>query len=236
MPDGHFVMPVRRTAARRKRHARRTGQVSQATRQYVRRMMPKTELKTTWVHDNEISLNTLAQGLISSGPAITNGTAPTSRVGNEIRAQSLHLRGVLYSNSTQESYVRMLVVGCDGSVDPTVSLFRTGALGGTAGISTVNGLDTIYFPVNKLEFKVYADKVFKLGASAAGTAGSNTRTFSKFIKFGGKKVQYKGNVAGLDLQSWQYHVIWIAADGNDDTTTGTTVELSQITRFWFTDA
>lgn len=199
-------------------------------------MMPKPEMKTTWNHDNEVALSTFTQGLIASGPSITNGTSSSSRVGNEIRAMSLHLRGVIYNNSTQESLVRMIVVGAPASVDPSTTIFRTGALGAVAGPASVNGLDAMYFPLNKLEFKVYADKVFKFGASASGTAASNTRSFSKFIKFGGRKIMYKGNVSGTDQQSWQYHVIWIAADANDDTTTGTTVELSQITRFWFTDA
>lgn len=199
-------------------------------------MIPKPEMKTTWSHENEVNLSTLAQGAISSGPALTQGNTAITRLGNEVRAMSLHLKGVLYNNSTQESLVRLMIVGGPGSLDPNTTIFRTAANGTTSGPTGVTGLDAMYYPINKMEYHVYKDKLYRFGPSASGSAATNTRSFSTFVKLGGRKITYKQNLTGTGNQSWQYHIVWIAADANDDTTTGTNVELSQLTRFWFTDA
>jgi len=144
---------------------------------------------------------------------------------------------VLNNNSTSESFVRMLVLGYPATNgDPTINLFRNLPTGTTTGLSGVTGLDTIYYPINKLELHVYVDKVFRLAGSATGNSGSNTRFFSQFVKFGGKKVEFKAATAGTLNQNWMYSVIWIATDANDDTSTGTAVELSCLERLYFKDA
>jgi len=198
--------------------------------------MPKVEMKNTWTHDNEVQLSTLTQGYIALGPAITQGLNAGNRIGSDINAKGLHLRGVLYNNSASESYVRGMVVGFPGTFDPSTALFLNAGAGSTVGPSGINGLDAMYYPLNTDEMHVYWNQVFKLGGSASGTAGSNTRMFNKFVKFGGRRIAYKGNVTGIGNQNWQYALIWIAGDANDDTTTGTAVELSQLARFFFTDA
>jgi len=223
-----------------RRHSKKKPAVSQAVKKYVRRSQPRIELKNVWYHDNEISLNTLAQGGCQAHPIISQGTTGLTRVGNEISLKSFHVKGVLYNNSTSETYARMIIVGHNGTMDPTFStmpIFRAGATGQTYTVSQINGLDTMYWPLNKVEFHVYKDKVFKLAGSAAGSAAVNTKTFSQFIKFGrGKTVTYKANATGVGNQNWFITVYWIVADANDDTTTGTNVELSSLTRLWFTDA
>jgi len=202
----------------------------------VRRVLPKVEMKAQWNHDNEISLSTLSQGSITTGPAIAQGAQASARIGNKIQAMGLHIKGILFNNSTQESYVRMMVVGHNGTLDPMANLFRTSAPGTVSQISTIPGLDLMYMPINKEELTVYHDRTFRLGGSASGTAASNTRMISKFVKFNGRKVTYEGLNYGNGYQNWQYSVIWMAADANDDTSTGTAVELSQLTRFYFKDA
>jgi len=197
--------------------------------------MPKVEMKQVWIHDNEVQLNTLAQGMMYSGPVVPIGTGSNARIGNEIRAMGVHLKGALYNNSGAESFVRLLVLGHSGSLDPSTQIFRNTHSGNVAPVSTVNGMDAIYFPVNKNELHVYHDRVFRLGGSATGTAASNTRMFSKFIKLNGRKVQFEGGTTGLGTQNWSYSIVWIAADANDDTSTGTVVELSQLHRFYFKD-
>lgn len=197
-------------------------------------------MKENWYHDNEVQLNTLSQGAMQAYPLVTQGTTHVNRIGNEISMKSFQVKGVLNNNSGSESYARLIIVGHDGTLDPTYStfpIFKAGQAGTTYTISQLNGLDTMYFPLNKDDLHVYYDKVMRLAGSATGNAGSNTRTFRKFIKFPGqgKRISYKANATGTGNQTWFISVYWIVADANDDTTTGTTVELSQLTRFWFTD-
>jgi hypothetical protein len=207
-------------------------------KKYVKNQTKKVapEVKSVWTHDNEVQLSSLAQGFITSGPAVINGQAAHLRLGNEIKALSLHLKGILYNNSTQESYTRMIVLTHDGRMDPSTSLFRNSSNATVAGPASVVGLDAMYYPLNKVDFKVRVDKVFKISGSTTGAAGSNTRMFSQFIKFNGKRITYKGNTSGANVQDWFYTIIWINSDANDDTTTGTSMEMSQLQRFYFTDA
>lgn len=202
--------------------------------------MPAVELKQNWYHDNEVQLNSLAQGAMQAYPLISQGASALQRTGNEISMKSFQLKGVLSNNSGSESYARCLIFGHNGNIDPNYStfpLFRAGASGATYTISQVNGLDTMYYPLNKNDMTLYYDRVFKLAGSATGNGGSNTRQYSHFIKFPGKgkKVTFKANASGVTNQNWFISVYWIIADANDDTTSGTTLELSQMTRFWYTD-
>lgn len=221
----------------RKYTKRTTRKVPAATRKYVHRLMPKSEMKQVWAHHNEVALNTLSQGYQSNLVCqIGQGTAANNRIGNVVNFSGLHLKGVFNNNSGSESYVRMIVVGYPSSNgDPSLNLFRSLPTNTTTSISSINGLDCMYYPLNKTELHIYLDRVYKLAGSATGNAGSNTRMFSQFIKFGGKKVEFKANTTGYSAQNWMYSVYWIASDANDDTTTGTTLELSCLERLYFKD-
>lgn len=212
--------------------------VSVAVKKYVRRTMPKVEMKQLWYHHNEVTLNTLAQGYVAYGPNIIQGQASWNRQGNIVNVSGLHLKGILNNNGASENYARMLIVGFDGvkNTSPTDNLFRGDQVGTTVGIAAVNGLDGIYFPINKIDFKVYRDRVFKLGGSAASSPTSNTKMFTEFVKFNGRKVEYKGATTGFGNQSWIYAVIWIVAEGPDDTAGGQAVELSMMERLYYKDA
>lgn len=230
-------MPGTKKYTKRARNSKRS-KVPLATRKYVKRCLPKVEMKQSWVHHNEVSLSTLTQGYNAPGPFIQPGSLANNRLGNIINLSGLHLKGALFNNSTSETFVRMLVVGYDGNSPTTApaNLFRGDATGSTGGISGVNGLDAMYFPVNKLDMHVYRDKVFRLAGTATGNAGANTKFFSEFIKFHGKKIEYKGSSTGLGLQNWMYSIIWISAEAADDTTTGTVVEVSMLERVYYKDA
>lgn len=234
-------MPYRRktstTRKPKRRYTTRKRGVSTAVKKYVRRAMPKVELKQSWTHTNEIALNTLTQGYQTNGPSMAQGTGASNRIGNVINAKALHIKGVLNNNSGSESMARCIVIGYDASNgDPTLNLFRNGSTGATSGISGINGLDAMYYPVNKLDFHIYYDKVIRVAGSAAGNAGANVKLFSHFVKFHGRKIEFKANTSGFGNQTWMYSIIWIAADSNDDTTTGTTMDLSMLERFYYTDA
>lgn len=173
-------------------------------------------------------------------PLVTQGTPATNRIGNDINMTLFNIKGILYNNSTSETYIRQLIVGHDGTIDPTMAtfpLFVNGASNNTTTISSINGLDTMYYPLNKTDLHVYVDKKHKLAGSATGNGPRNTKIFNETIKFPGKgrKFTFKGNTTGVNQQNYFISVIYIIADANDDTTTGTTVELSQLTRYWYTD-
>lgn len=229
---------VRRRGARRP--VKKTSSVSTAVKKYVQRVVPAVELKENWYHDNEVQLNTLTQGAMQAHPQVTNGTTHVARIGNEIALKAFEVKGILNNNSTSESFARLLILGHSGDLDPTFStfpIFRNAANGTTSNISGVNGLDTMYYPINDVDTHIYYDRVIRLAGSATGNAAGNTTMFKKKITFPGKgkKVTYDGAGIGLGNQTWFISVYWIVADANDDTTGGTVVELSQLTRYWFTD-
>jgi len=208
--------------------------VSAATRKYVRKVMPKVEMKQYWNHTNETALSTLSQGYTTVGPLIGQGTAAANRLGNIIHLHGLHIKGALNNNSGSESFVRFMVLGYDTSLaNPINYLFRNASLGTVTGPISVNGLDCMYFPVNKIDFHVYHDQTLRLAGSAVGNAGNNTRMINKFIKFGGKRLEYKDTAA---YPQWAYLTVFIAADANDDTSSGTNVELSILERVYYKDA
>lgn len=210
--------------------------MSTAVKRYVRRAIPKTETKQIWTHHNEIPLNSLTQGYRAAMPAIAQGATNVQRIGNVINLSALHLKGAFHNNAATESMVRFVMVGYPATNgDPLNNFFRSTHSGLTTGMSGVNGLDQMYFPINKLELHVYFDQLIKLGPNAA-SGNSNVRMFNKFIKLGRRKIEYKSNTTGVGNQNWEYSIIWLAADTNDDTSTGTTVEVSCLERLYFKDA
>lgn len=234
-------MPGVRTSrsTRTTRRPRRTQakKVSPAVRKYVRRVMLKTEMKQAWAHHNEVQLSTLAQGYQSLGVCqVGQGTASNNRIGNIIRAKGIHIKGAFNNNSTSESFVRALIIGYPATNgDPTLNLFKNLPTNTSTGVSSVNGLDAMYYPINKTELHVYWDQVFRLAGSATGNSGANCKFFSHFVKLNGRKIEYKSTGSGFSNQNWMYSVIFIAADANDDTSTGTAVELSALERFYWID-
>jgi len=232
--------PRRSGAKRRYRKGAKATSVSTAVKKYVRSAVPRVEIKQQWQHDNEVQLNTLTQGAMQGYPQVINALAATGRIGSDISLLSVDIKGCLYNNSGAESYVRMLMVGHPGSIDPTFStfpLFLTAGSGSTGTVSTVTGLDIMYYPINTTELTVYEDKVFRLAGSATAGGPSNTQFFHKIKSFGprGKKITYKANSSGPNNQNWFVSVIWLVSDANDDTTAGTAVELSQLTRISYSD-
>ena len=199
--------------------------------------MPKAEMKSVWNHQNEVALNTLTQGTQNIGPAVVQGVGADQRIGNVINASGLHFKGFLYNNSTQETWVRMIIVGYPtlvGNIDLLTNVFDATQSGTESGLNTINGLDAIYYPLNKKDYKVYRDKTYKLAGSVSGSAGTNTRMFNHFVKFNNRKITFDGS--GSTTSNWTYNIMLIPADANDDTSTGTNVELSALTRFYFKDS
>jgi len=210
--------------------------VPAATKQYVKNLLPKIETKEIRFHTNEVGLNTLSQGYFLQGPLIVQGTSRSSRIGNEVSAIGLDIRGVLCNNSTTESIVRVLVVSSSGSTDPTLELFQATDPGITGGLSTITGLDAMYYPLNTNDFRIHVDKVVRLAGSATGNGAENVQFMKEHINFPKTRIKFDGNTTGIVNQSWSYHIILIATDANDDTSTGTVAEASFMSRFFYQDA
>jgi len=218
----------------RSKNKKRSG-VSPATKSYVKKLLPKIETKVFRMHANEVALNTLSQGYFFNGPAIVQGSGRGDRVGNEVSALGLDIRGVLNNNSTTESIVRMLVVSSKGPTDPSLELFDTGSTGSTGGLATINGLDAMYWQLNTNDFKIHVDKLVRLAGSATGNAAQNVQFIKENISFPKTRIKYDGTVTGILNQSWSYHIIFIASDANDDTSTGTVAEVSYLAKFLYQD-
>ena len=212
--------------------------VQYATKQYVKRIMPKVEVKQQWQHSNEVVLSTLAQGtLLTSGPAIGQGVSAGERIGNVVHLNAINFKGALNNNSGSESMVRWVIVGFPSSNgNPTLNLFRNASTGTSAAVSAVNGLDAMYYPLNTLELTIMFDKVYSLAGSATGNSAANVKLLNKTVQLGRRKVEFKSTAQSYGNTSWMYASIMIAADSNDDTTTGTGVEVSLLERLYFTDA
>jgi len=124
-------MPLQRRSRRApaKRARRKRSGVSAATKKYVRRMMPKTELKRNVSYYDEISQSTLTQGSVTPMISITQGTGVNSRIGNQITVKGFHIKGLFNNNAATPNYIRMLLVWspCDTVTGLTTSYLFTDA-------------------------------------------------------------------------------------------------------------
>jgi len=199
-------------------------------------MMPKVEMKRIASYVDESPLSTLVQGTALPMIAVTQGTAVWNRAGNEIKVKGFHIKGTFNNNATTPNYIRLIAAWtpCDTDVGFTTSnLFAdTNLAGSTGGVTTLPGLNIMYFPINRLQYTPVIDKVYKLGGSGDPTC---TRMFSKFVKMN-KTVKYIANGTGTGVQSHQLTVWYLVAEANDDTTGGVAIEVSHLARTFFTDA
>jgi len=227
------------STVRRPRKSRRTtkrSRVPTATKRYVKRMMPKTELKRNATYYDEISQSTLTQGSYSPQLSITQGTGLQQRIGTQITVKGFHIKGVVNNNATTPNYIRMLLAWStidSATTFSTANIFADANLaGGTAGTGGVTGANILYYPVNRLAFTPVWDHTMKLGGSADPSC---TRMFSKFIKMN-KTIKYIANNAGDAMQDYQLTLFIFVAESGDDTGLGQTIEVSHVARAFFTDA
>jgi len=227
-------MPIRTRQRRSTKNSKRS-KVPAATKRYVKRMMPKTELKRVVAYLDESSQTTLVQGSAIPMLGVSQGTALWNRSGNEICVKGFHIKGIMNNNATTPNYVRMVLAWtpCDTDTSFTAAtLFGDIALSGTTGgTSTIPGLNTMYYPINRIQYTPVYDKIYKLGGSGDPSC---TRMFSKFIKMN-KTIKYIANSTGTGVQSHQLTLFYLVAEAGDDTTGGQTIEVSHVARAFFTD-
>jgi len=174
-------------------------------------------------HTTGPSLVYYNSGIDSSGdmtqilPAISQGLDANNRIGEQIRAKSLNVKGYirLNVNDVAEStkltnvIVRMMVVSlkvrssfpdAQGSTAQLQSLLKKG--GTTTGFSGV--LSDIYAPINTDLWTVHHDKKFYLSQSFVNSIGASppsttvTHDISKTVKFFNFNVKCKNKVLKYD--------------------------------------
>lgn len=223
---------------RRKRFSRRrvVKKVPKTVQRYVKSQFNKhIENKVIMYQANEdpaLATDTLLYATDLS--AISQGTALNQRIGNQIHIKGVHCKGFLHNNNTKVLYIRHLIIGTANPNDITASteLLQIGG-GATSTLTTANGLNMLYLPINKVKFQVYHDKIMKLGGSAS-IDGVQDRFFNKFIKLN-KKITYEANTVSADNQSYRFHNIFLVSEGDDDAVPSI-VEVSYAIRVWFQDA
>lgn len=203
----------------------------------VRRELRKNvEMKRHFVNSTEDTVSTLSQGTNWYDlAAIDQGVKAQERIGMEVMAKGIHLAGHLHNNGSTTNWVRMVVIQqhTQDDISSLSEVFMKG--GNTADFSSTTGMQAMYFPLQKTDFKVLYHQVFKL--NPAGTAGllDESRMFRKFIKLN-KKISFQKDLSeGTDLQRPRYWLGCWAAESPDDTGLGETIELSFLSRFYFTD-
>jgi len=198
--------------------------------------MPKQELKRIVSYVDETGVSTLVQGAAVPMIAITQGLQAWNRVGNEVIVKGFHIKGILTNTAATVNYVRMVLAWTPCDTDTTftsATLFGDITLSGTTGgTSTIPGLNTMYYPINRIQYTPVYDKVIKLGGSGDPSC---SRMFSKFFKMN-KKVKYIANSTGTGVQSHQLTLFYLVAEANDDTMGGQTIELNHVARTFFVDA
>lgn len=207
-------------------------------RSVVRKELNKNvEIKRHYVHNNEVTVSTLSQGTNWYDlTSIDQGVNADERIGMEVMAKGIHLAGHLHNNGSTTNWVRMVVIQqhTQDDISSLSEVFQKS--GNTADFSSTVGMQAMYFPLQKVDFKVLYHRVFKL--NPAGTAGllDESRMFKKFIKLN-KKIKFQKDLSeGADLQRPRYWLGCWAAESPDDTGLGESIELSFLSRFYFTDS
>lgn len=206
---------------RAKRRVRRGTKVSKSFAKKVKKVLAKdTETKTVVFNSNVTAFN---QQLNATGdclrllPDIANGTAEGQKIGNEIRLQSLNIRGVMSFTLGQTTPgntrigVRLLVFRAKKFNDwnQTASDFATSytrLLEGTA-LGLQGELSQFNAPTNSDYFSVVVDKRFYMNLSVGATTTESTKTV-KFVNFNvpyaRRKLTYDENANSVQPNNMPY--------------------------------
>lgn len=212
--------------------------VSPAVRTYVKRMVPKPELKRDLDGFAENIINSTVSPYLAFEPVIAQGTALNQRVGTEITMRGIYLKTMFKNNSTTTQMVRVLVLSTTSDTDTnpaTMELFQD--ISPAGAVTTIQTSGTSFgnciFKINKRKFNVHVDRLFKLGATGS-LDGRDVAIFRKLVKLR-SKVLYDANSTGVGNTSKRYLIFYLISDPALDSGGGA-VELSGNHYYYFTDA
>ncbi|CAN0135924.1 unnamed protein product, partial [Heterosigma akashiwo] len=162
---------------------------------------------------------------------VTEGTGKEERIGTEIMPTGLHIKGVVNNNGASPNFVRIIVVKSNTRQNVTSGDFFAANTGVGQKITAINGLERMYWPIHKTVHNVLYDRVLRLEKN--GDFGKS-KLFNKFIKLKGK-IKFDGNCTGAEQLTPRYHIVYMTAESEDDTSTGQNVEVSAMHRFFYKD-
>lgn len=238
-------LPKRKTAKRSVAAVTQSKYITrkQAASLIQRAFRAKCENKVHFNSAQEASLSTIAQGASTQWYPLlapVAGVSAGARVGNEIIAENLDIIGHLQNNASQVNYVRMVVFwymndNSTSASGPASDIFQFG-VAGAADFATVFGMQSMYAPLNTNKVQVLYDQVHKL-AKSAEPSGNDTKMFKIKRSLRSKRVNFNigSSSVGTDVADKTLMLLAWAAEAPDDTGAGTTVELSFISRGWYTD-
>lgn len=204
----------------RKRMVRRAkganAKPSKAFAKKVRAVIHKqAETKEAYGNINNVSFNS---GINSAGdcqwilPAISQGTSDNARIGDQIRGQSLTIKGAITSSlsftsgSASRIAVRMMVVTPKSYPEYTIAQANAGTWmntllkkGGTTS-AFVGNLQDLWAPINRDAITVYYDKVFYLNSPYVSTSvgglsvANSVKFFTKTFKLRNKLIKYDSSI------------------------------------------
>ena len=219
---------------KRRVQPKQTTKPSKSFTQAVQKIIHKdVETKRTIFTSNVTAFN---QSINSSGDCLrllpdiqqgAGGGGSNGRIGNEIKIQSLKIRGVLTFALTQLADadtrigVRMLILRTKAFQDWNTAAVAFNSSSGTGSYTRLleNGnsgfLGSVMdfnTPVNEEVFSVVADKRFYMSQSKVGSGGHTTDLINttKFVNFEvpycrNKKLRYDDN--GTQPQNFQYYML-----------------------------
>jgi len=219
------------TYAPRKKSRNTSTMVKIASNAAQRVIMKAAETKANWLHVNEQYLNTLTGYLAYDPLAVDEGSGKEERIGTEIMPTGLHIKGVINNNGASPNFVRIVIVKSKTRQQVTTGDFFAASTGVGQDISAINGLDRMYWPIHKSVHTVLYDRVLRLEKN--GEVGKS-KAFNKFIKLKGK-IKFDGAGTGSENLTPRYHIVYMTAESEDDTSLGENVEVSALHRFFYKD-
>lgn len=200
--------------------------------------MPKVEMKRWIAFYDESAISTLTGFNTVPLASIDQGTGAYQRVGNQITAKGIYIKGMMHNNAAFTNCLRMCILGHPGDVDMTIAageFYKDANNAGGTSILTggAAGLNAMYYPINNAKFQVLYDRVFTF--SPQNTDRNDTLRFRKFVKLN-RKIMFEANTSGVNNQNYNYFLLIVSAEGGDDVGLGSTVEFSAQASFFYTDA
>lgn len=226
------------------RTMRKAGKVSSSFAKKVQKVISKNVETKTVVHQSNVTAYNAA--LNATGdclriiPPVSNAVTGSALIGNEIRMQSLNLRGTLTFALSQTTAnktrigVRLTILRAKRFEDWNAAAVDFGTnfarlldvpptiLSGQ-NLGTLTAFNT---PINRDYFSVVSDKRYYMSQSlqAVGTTVNSTVYTTKFVNmnipYSRRKVVYDQNFSGAEAVNYPYFMLinWCMLDGSSDAT------------------
>lgn len=205
-----YKAPYKKRAFKRNKEAKPSKSFTKAVQKIIHK---DVETKQAWLTYPLASFNSAADSsadILNCLPFVQQGTGEYQRVGDDIRAQKLTIRGHMISSlppslTYSRIGVRMLI--CQPKLTTSNTLVNASAAqwlpyllrAGANNIGLNGTIESLYAPVDTDVITCYYDKVFYISQPAQYTAVgfqesvNSVRFFEKTLNLKNKLLQYNGN-------------------------------------------